>query len=60
MSSDKNIVVYKNIYEAVDFIKNNYANKTTTERNIRTKISNAVKHKIKYFGFNWELLSKTS
>lgn len=60
MSSDENTIIYDDISEAVRFIKNNYANETTTERNIRTKISNAVKHKIKYFGFNWELLPKIS
>lgn len=60
MSNDKNIVVYKNIYEAVEFIKNNYAKETTTKRNIRTKIADAVKHETKYFGFNWVLLPKAS
>lgn len=57
MLSDKNIVTYNNICEAVKFIKNNYAN-NTIERNIRTSIANAIKNKKKYFGYNWELLQK--
>lgn len=60
MSSEQNIIIYNNIYEAIKFIKNNYANENTTERNIRIKISNAVKHKVRYFGFDWELLPKIS
>lgn len=55
----KNEKIYKSftIDNAVDFIKTNYAN-NTSERNIQTSISNAIKNNKKYFGFNWYLGDK--
>lgn len=58
MLSIDETIVYNDIHEAIEFIKNNYAKKDTTKRSIRTGISNAIKNETKYFGFNWELLPK--
>lgn len=58
MSIGQNVTIYDSVCDAIEFIKNNYATETT-KRNIRTGISKAIKHKVKYFEFNWELLQKT-
>ena len=60
MTNSKNVKIYKNINDAVDFIKNNHAKENTCERNIRTRISNAIKHNKECYGFSWELISKVS
>ena len=60
ISNNNNIAVFEDICDVINFFKNNYVNGNTTERNIRTCISNAIKHNTKYFGFSLELFPKES
>ena len=60
MINGKTVKIYQNIHDAIDFIKIKYAKENTPERNIRTRISNAIKHNKKCYGFFWELIPKVS
>lgn len=58
MCSSNSEILYSNYEDAINYIKNNYAKKNTTTRNIQIKIVDAIKHNKKYFGFNWYVMEK--
>ena len=54
----ENEIFFKDIFEAINYIKENYAI-NTSERNIRTKITDSAKHNTSYFGHYFKINKKS-
>lgn len=50
-------IVFKDIYDAINYIKENFAF-NTSERSIRTKITDSAKHNTSYFGCYFKINKK--